>query len=275
MRIRAFILTAVALIAITPGPVQAAAPPLPSSIASTGDSITRGFDATWNGCILKDCAQYSWSTGIDLAVFSQYQRILAANSAIAGQDYNFARTGATMADLDGQLKSAAAVGAQYVTVLMGANDLCTSTIATMTPPSRFKAELDQALIDFYSADRGAHLYLSSLPNLFQLWSLEHTNTSATRVWALARICQSMLGAANTDAQRQQVVSMEQAYNSILATECARAVTAGVDCHWDGLAGYNFQFTTSDISPIDFFHPSIAGQNSVAALTWAAGYWPGV
>src|SRR5262249_15573614 len=109
-------------------PVSAASVPLPNSIASTGDSITRAFDVTWSGCVLKDCPQYSWSTGINTTVDSQYQRILAVNPLINGQDFNFAHTGATMADLDGQLKSAAAAGVQYATVLMGANDLCTSSI---------------------------------------------------------------------------------------------------------------------------------------------------
>jgi hypothetical protein len=178
-----------------------------------------------------------------------------------------------MADLDGQLKAAAALGAQYVTVLMGANDLCASSIATMTPTATFKARLDQALVDFYSADRGAHLYLSSLPNVFQLWSLEHTNARAVATWTAFQICQSMLSRSNSDAQRQQVVAQEQAYNGVLASECGRVLAAGLDCRWDGLAGYRFVFSAADVSPVDFFHPSLAGQNAIAALTWSAGYWP--
>jgi len=269
----AWCVAAAAIAALGVVPVEAAGVPLPNSMASTGDSITRGFDATWSGCVLRDCAQYSWSTGIDPAVDSQYQRIVALNPAMSGQGFNFARTGATMADLDGQLKLAAAQGVQYVTVLMGANDLCTSSIATMTPTATFKARLDTALIDFYTADRGAHLYLSSLPNVFQLWSVLHTNATAQKIWSSFHICQSMLSPSNTDAQRQHVLAQEQAYNNVLATECARAAAAGVDCHWDNLAGYSFAFTAADVSPIDFFHPSVAGQNAIAALTWSAGYWP--
>ena len=40
---------------------------------------------------------------------------------------NVARTGAKMADLDRQLKLVG-TGVQYVTVLMGANDVCTSSV---------------------------------------------------------------------------------------------------------------------------------------------------
>ncbi len=273
MRLRGLVSVCIALAAVGVLPAQAASVPLPNSIASTGDSITRAFDVTWSGCVLKDCPQYSWSTGINTTVDSQYQRILAVNPLINGQDFNFAHTGATMADLDGQLKSAAAAGVQYVTVLMGANDLCASSIAAMTPTATFKSRFDTALIDFYRADPGAHVYLSSLPNVFQLWTLLHTNATAVKIWTSFHICQSMLSTANTDAQRQQVVAQEQAYNSVLATDCGRAAAAGFDCHWDGYAGYDFAFSTSDISPIDFFHPSLTGQNAIAALTWAAGYWP--
>src|SRR5205823_10346341 len=78
----------------------------PSSIASTGDSITRAF----NTCSFPfvDCPQNSWSTGSSSAVISHYRRILAANAAISGRNYNDARTGAKMAGLNGQVGSAVA-----------------------------------------------------------------------------------------------------------------------------------------------------------------------
>jgi hypothetical protein len=70
--------------------------PLPNSIASTGDSITRAYDSTSNGCFLSDCPQYSWSTGTagTSTVNSHYLRILAANSGVRGNVYNDAKTGA-------------------------------------------------------------------------------------------------------------------------------------------------------------------------------------
>jgi len=277
MRGRWFLASVASLLAVVTVnvPVRAASPHLPNSMAAAGDSITRAYDSTWNGCFLTDCPQYSWSTGNNASVDSQYLRILAMNPRINGHAYNDARTGAAMADLDGQLKAAAAQGVQYVTVLMGVNDLCTSSVSTMTPTATFKSRLRQALADFYAADRKAHLYLSSLPNLFQLWSALHTNLVAESTWTLFDICQSMLSPTNSDTQRQQVVAQEQADNNVLATECAGAVSAANDCRWDNLAGFNFNFPVSDISTIDFFHPNLAGQNAIAALTWSAGYWPGL
>ena len=58
-------------------------------------------------------------------------------------------------------------------------------------------------------------------------------------------------------------------NTALANVCAQFV----NCKWDNLATFNYKFTTSDVSTIDYFHPSLTGQNSLASTTWAAGYWP--
>lgn len=42
--------------------------------------------------------------------------------------------------------------------------------------------------------------------------------------------------------------------------------------WGGNAVFNTAFTASDVSG-DYFHPSTAGQAKLAAVSWAAGYWP--
>lgn len=240
--------------------------PLPASMASTGDSITRGFDATLFGCFLSDCPQDSWSTGTAAAVNSEYLRIRTANPAITGHAFNDAKTGAKMIALDGQLVAAAGQGVQYATVLMGANDLCTSTVAGMTPTATFTGQFRTALTDFFGADPAAHVFVSSIPNLYQLWSLLHARASGT--WRTFGICQSMLSSSNTETQRQQVAAQEDADNTALQTVCGEFA----NCRWDGLATYDYQFTTSDVSTVDYFHPSIAGQGHLAGVSWKAGYW---
>ena len=130
---------------------------------------------------------------------------------------NDSQVGAKMAALEGQMQAAASQGAQYVTVLMGANDLCTPTAASMTPTATFKAQFSQAMSDFIAADPGAHVFVASIPNIFQLWNTMHTNLVAEATWTLARICQSMLGPLDTAAQRQQVVDQELADNAVSAS----------------------------------------------------------
>jgi hypothetical protein len=79
----------------------------------------------------------------------------------------------------------------------------------------------------------------------------------------------MLAATNTDTQRQQVVAREQAFNQILAEVCAQYSR----CRWDNKAVYNYQFSASQVSTLDFFHPSLSGQAALARVTWAASWWP--
>jgi hypothetical protein len=88
------------------------------------------------------------------------------------------------------------------------------------------------------------------------------------VWANFHICQSMLAATNTDSQRQQVKTREAAFNQILADVCAQYSR----CRWDNKAVYNYSFSASQVSTLDFFHPSLSGQAALARVTWAASWW---
>ena len=265
-RLSAILLVVLGLVVGLVAPSAGAATTYPRSMASTGDSITRGFDATWGGCFLTDCPKYSWSTGV--SVSSHYARLVALNPAISGHGYNDAKTGATMKALGRQLSSAASQGADYVTVLMGANDLCTSSASTMTPTATFTRELKSALGQFVAARPKAKVFVSSIPNIYQLWSVLHTDVTAQLTWNTFGICPSMLAATNNESQRQLVVARESELNGALATVCAQYV----QCRWDGYATYDTQFSASDISTVDYFHPSIQGQNRLAAVTWAASYW---
>ena len=82
----ATVLTALAtLLALVAAPAAAEAGPPPNSMASMGDSITRGFNACgW----FSDCTSRSFSTGSDTAVNSHYLRIRAVNPAINVYNYN-------------------------------------------------------------------------------------------------------------------------------------------------------------------------------------------
>src|SRR5512133_318259 len=83
-----------------------AAPPLPSSMAAIGDSITRAYDVC---CYYGDHPGQSWSTGSTSydGIVSHYERIKQLNPAITGHAYNDAVTGAKMAQAPNQASQAA------------------------------------------------------------------------------------------------------------------------------------------------------------------------
>ena len=136
---------AVAAMWVVAGPgvgPAAAAPPLPGSMAAIGDSITQAFDVC---CWYGNHPANSWSTGgagWD-GVSSHYERIRATNPAVVA--YNDAVSGARMRDAPGQATRAVGQGARYVTILMGANDLCTSSTAAMTSVDTFRSQFRQTL----------------------------------------------------------------------------------------------------------------------------------
>jgi lysophospholipase L1-like esterase len=266
-RVVRIVALAVILVGLVAQPAWAAPPP-PSSMAAIGDSITRAYDVC---CSYGDHPGQSWSTGSTSydGIASHYERIRQLNSAITGHGYNDAVTGAKMAQAPNQAGQAVGQGARYVTILLGANDLCTSSPETMTPTDTFRAQFSQAMATLMAQDRKPYVFVSSIPNIYQLWQVLHTNSLARWVWANFHICQSMLAASNTETQRQQVKTREAAFNQILAEECAKYPR----CRWDNWAVYNYQFSASQVSSLDFFHPSLSGQAALARVTWAASWWP--
>jgi lysophospholipase L1-like esterase len=245
-------------------------PPLPDSMAAIGDSITQAYD---DCCSFGSHPQDSWSTGNGYpanGIASHYQRIVERNASMSGHAFNYSVPGARVADTLTQAQSAVRQQAQYVTILIGANDVCTSTIGSMTPTSTFQLDFESTMSTLESGlPPGAHIFVSSIPNIFQLWSQLNTNPTAQVVWSLGHICQSMLAPSNTPSQRQQVLAQEQADNEVLASVCELYA----NCRWDGGATYNYMFSTADVSSLDFFHPSQTGQGKLAALTWNASWWP--
>ncbi len=242
----------------------------PSSIASTGDSITRAF----NTCSFPfiDCPANSWSTGTSSTVNSHYRRTLAANPAVYGHNYNDAKTGAKMIGLQAQVQAAVSQRAEYVTVLMGANDVCTSSESTMTPVDTLRSQLRTALATLASGLPSSRVYVVSIPDVYHLWEILHTNLSAVLTWTLGGICQSLLvnpmSTSSADAARRLRVRQRAIDdNSAIAGVCAEFI----HCRYDGGAAFALQFTPSDVSTRDYFHPSVAGQAKAASVTWAAGF----
>ncbi|NUO60796.1 MAG: SGNH/GDSL hydrolase family protein [Hamadaea sp.] len=251
-------------------PAAADPGPPPNSMASMGDSITRGFNACgW----YVDCPSRSWSTGTYSSVNSHYSRILAKNSAISGKNYNDAKSGAKVADMYGQAGTAVGQGVQYVTILIGANDACTGSESSMTSVAAFRTSIDSALNRIKAGLPSAKVAVISIPNVWQLWNVGHVSSSAVSTWNLFGICQSLLANPTSTAQadvdrrarvRQRVVD----FNTQLAQACA---AYGANCDFDDNAVFNYPFQLSQVSGWDYFHPNTSGQAVLANVTYAAGF----
>jgi lysophospholipase L1-like esterase len=237
-------------------------------MAAIGDSITRATNAC---CFYGDRPGRSWSTGnVSDSISSHYERILAANPGMSGNAHNDAAAGAKMANAASQAASAVSQRVEYVTILMGANDVCTSSPNTITPVADYQNQFQAAMNTLQAGlPPGALIFVSSIPNVYRLWQVLHTDPLAQAVWWGAKICQSMLSPFRTSADRLRVLERERAFNDVLEQVCARYS----NCRYDGDAVFNYQFTPDQISKFDYFHPNLSGQATLASVSWARSWWP--
>jgi lysophospholipase L1-like esterase len=235
---------------------------LPTSMAAIGDSITVGYGSCFT---LTDCPRNSWSTGDGVLIDSHYKRILAGNPAIKGHAKNYATSGATAAGLAGQASRAAATHPDYLTVMIGANDACRTT---MTSASTFAAQVDAALGAVKAASPQTRILVVSIPDVYQVWEAGRTSRVARSVWSLG-VCPQLLGNPTSTtavdvARRQAFRDRIDAYDQALAQACAGY---GHRCRWDGGAVHRASFGLGQLSALDFFHPNASGQDMIAKLTY--------
>lgn len=238
-------------------------------MAALGDSISQ---AAMTCSSLTSCPTNSWSTGSTASVNSHFLRLLAlgATGLVA---YNDAVSGSTSAALPGQAQKAVTQSAQYVTIEIGANDACTKTVAAMTPTATFKANVQGALATLAASPSAPEIFVAGIPSLQRLYDLNKSSVSARLAWGLLQTCQSMLANPTStkaaDVQRRAAVQQRvNEFNQALADACA----ATARCRYDGGAVANYAFTKSDVSTRDYFHPSLSGQATLAALTWQKTQW---
>lgn len=246
-----FVLVITLLVGAGQATVATAQQPLPDRMAAIGDSMTRAADVC---CWYGDHPANSWSTGGAWwdGVRSHYERLRALNPDIAGHNYNVAVSGARMSDGPRQAQAAVDLAVHYVTIELGANDVCTSSPATMTPVDTFRSQFEEAmnLLDNGLPGR-ARVLVASIPDVSRLWALYKDDALARWVWDVADICQSMLASSRTDAERAVVRQRNQDFNAVLADVCSQHTL----CRYDGGAVFAYAFAKQDVSKLDYFHPS--------------------
>jgi lysophospholipase L1-like esterase len=244
-------------------------PGLPTSMAALGDSITAGFASC--GTVLA-CGRNSWATGTNDAVDSHYLRIRSDNDRIGGHEHNYAVPGARADALASQARLAVQAKVDYVTVLIGANDACASTVGAMTSVTTFRNQVDAGLRVLRKGLPKAHVLMVSLPDLYRLWQLGHDDAHARRAWKLG-VCPSLLADPTSDSaaaqdRRRQVRQRIDDYDDQLAAACK---AYGAHCRWDHGAVHGVRFSLSLVNHLDYFHPDAEGQKRLAEVTYPGSF----
>jgi lysophospholipase L1-like esterase len=239
-------------------PQRSAPDPAKRTVVFTalGDSITTAAGTC--GPYLR-CLDESWATGTQ--VYSVFQRLRAAQPDVNVEPVNLAEPGVGVGYLYTEAEGAVTRKADYVTILIGANDACQWP---MMSSRAFRAYLDEALAVLEDGRPAARVEILSIPDLGQLWRIEHSSPLALLIWQFKECPSMMTNAGSTAAanvrRRRSIGKRINAYNYELAQACKRYHRHL--CHWDGGRTHRIRFTTEMVG-LDRFHPNLHGQQELA------------
>jgi lysophospholipase L1-like esterase len=246
-------------------PEIAVARPDLHSMVALGDSVTTGFDAEG----IFDNLQFSWATGnsTDPRLVSHYSRLKQIMAPSEVQTENMASAGSLVAETLTQAHHMQTSQPDYVTILSGANDVCTWTHTAEEELPNFKQHLLETIDYLTSTSPDVKILLVPIPNMAEIYPLGILN-SCQEKWSIFNICQKLLSPSNSEMDRQIFLNdVEKVNLAIYDVAQTRPLNvkfaAGVD---------HAILTAEHISKIDCFHPSVAGQNYLAKLTWESGWF---
>lgn len=231
-------------------------------MGALGDSITMAFNA--GGPL--DHPANSWSVGWSKNVDSHYERLLNIYDDVAA--YNAARSGAKADELDTQIsKLLKKATPDYVTILMGANDICSWPADHSKYLDQYNQNMTAGVERLIKANADIKIVLAPVPNMLQLWKVGRVNNCQGK-WNLYNFCSPLLGEKRTDAERAAFVDRLNDLNGTIeqiANEHAENVRFA-----QSIATAPFEW--KHISNLDCFHPSMAGQSFLADESWKDGWF---
>ena len=226
-------------------------------VGALGDSITAGFNALRLG----DNRELSWSTGSADAINSHAKRLSAQGKAVTA--FNESIAGSVVADLERQVTRILTKNPDYVTIDIGANDVCTWGAVYEAQLQAYQTTLRAQIARLIQARPTIKVVLAPVPDIHNLWQVAVQQQGCQARWDLIGMCKPLLASSASDADRGAFVTRWQAINDVI-DQVAKEFPANV-LHDPGLA--HTQFTWDDVSPMDCFHPSVAGQNLLAEKSW--------
>ena len=254
----------------------------PKRVYSNGDSITRGF----NSNVPLDNKNLSWVNGYhgfwqwlfgQPDINAHNQRISDRYGSRSRKNYMGAKTGAATDDFLRQANNSAGKNVTYASVLLGSNDVCSSSPAALPSDAEFESNVRagmQSLVN--NVKNGATISVVGIPDIRQLYDVGQDKNAlgiinCPFVWDTINICGAMLSSDNSEADRAYVQSRNQGYNQILenlaAESQANAAAMGKTLFVEYTDIFDVAFTAGDVSNIDCFHPAPSGQALLSDVTW--------
>lgn len=240
--------------------------------SSIGDSISQGFGVSE---FLAEDPSRNWATGEALALLQAPQKsiINRMNDYLTSNNIpktvisvNVAETGHTTSNLDEQvgvlLNSAAP---DFVSILIGANDLCSASVSESTINGAFVDNIKNAIRRLFSQLKSPKLvFVGSIPNIPRLGEIESDLQplpffTCELAWQTA--CPNIV-----DLSVSEFRSLVNLANNNIKEIVDTLASDGLSVVYDSGAVYEYDFTAADVAS-DCFHPSESGQRQIAKTVW--------
>ena len=238
----------------------------PLVMATIGDSISAGFNAYYAG----DNRQLSWATGdANEPEFRSHRQRLAEVLDREVVAINEAIVGSVIWELERQVKRIVRYRPAYVTINVGANDLCTWPTNYESQLDYYESTLRSYVDQVIAANNSVKILLAPIPNMYNLWEVAHDKPACQERWDAIDLCRDLMDPNNTEADRQRFVDRWDAANDALDR-----IAADYPDHirFERELAYE-TFTWDEVAKLDCFHPSIKGQGRLAEMTWQHGWYP--
>jgi lysophospholipase L1-like esterase len=230
----------------------------PLVLGALGDSLTAGFNSQNFG----DNRKFSWSTGTAAQVNSIRQRL----AEITGRPvvvHNEAIVGSEGSDLDRQVTRVIDNKPDFLTITIGANDICTWPEDYDADLIVFQAEVRNALSRLIEARPESKILMPPIPDVYRMYQIGALVSGCQVRWDLMNICRPLLAAGRNHEDRMRFVERWRLANQAIASAAAEFPDNVV--HDTGVADTAFQ--QEHLSTIDCFHPSVPGQALFADVAW--------
>jgi lysophospholipase L1-like esterase len=284
--------------------------PVPLNLFNIGDSIGEGEAA--DSTIGKVQHDTVWSTGYELndIVFSLNERFEDAcpmeydeNNAVRDTILNHAVSGAVMANFAAQANEVVSAAtatlsgkAGMVTILLGNNDVCASSLDSMTDPIVFEAQYRAGLDILAASDatKNAFIHVSSIPAIYWLWNAKRSDWWCRIIaWPFVP-CENLLSNPDNDCgsgnshldpdtihpddgpncvrRKQFHQRIRDIYNPIFRDVLQEYIADGRLPNAYFVDIFDIQFGSEHINNGDCFHPSVEGHALLAQEEWFRSPW---
>lgn len=230
-------------------------------LGAIGDSLTSGFNAERIG----DNRELSWSTGTDQRVESHYQKLQKLHPEVEFLTYNEAIVGARSQHLLRQVERLQRNNPDYVTISVGANNLCHHVDDWEEARKAYDKEVNDAIVQLISQNEKIKIFLSPIPDMALMREIGLTRGDCQWRWKRFRICPALL---SENVSRSSVLQFQKSLisaNDVLEGIAARHPN---NVFFDRTLAET-TFEDRHLSRHDCFHPSIDGQNFYSQLNWDA------